>query len=130
MFPQNQTNFHFIIFVVLTGDLESAQIRQNQRRCRERKVGYISSLEERIRTYENNGVQANLHLQKLAQKLDVENKKLKKICARALGLTEADIARVDTGLLIEDVKAQKATSATGIVFRTFASGFWSEYQSK
>ena len=77
-------------------------------------MAYISSLEERIRAYETNGVQANVQLQKLAKKLDLENKKLKKICVEALGLTEADIDRSDADLLVDEVKARLLNTGSSV----------------
>jgi len=77
-------------------------------------LAYISSLEERIRAYETNGVQANIQLQKLAKKLDLENKKLKKICVDALGLAEADIDRSDADLLIDEVKTRLLGTGSGV----------------
>jgi hypothetical protein len=69
-------------------------------------LAYVASLEERIRAYEANGVQANIHLQKLAKKLDLENRKLKKVLLESCGIGDVDIERADTDILVEEVKAK------------------------
>src|SRR5271163_2445311 len=91
----------------------AARIRQNQRRCRERKLAYVASLEERLRAYESNGVQANVQLQKLSKKLDAENRKLKKVLHDVCGITDFEIERSDTDILIEELKARLGTQSSG-----------------
>lgn len=59
-----------------------------------------------MRAYESNGVQANIHLQKLAKKLDIENRKLKKVLFESCGIGDGDIERFDTDSLIEEIKAR------------------------
>jgi hypothetical protein len=84
----------------------AARIRQNQRRCRERKLAYVASLEERLRGYESNGVQANLQLQKLAKRLDSENRKLKRVLLETCGIREYEVASWETDNLIEEVRTR------------------------
>lgn len=69
-------------------------------------MAYVASLEERLRVYEANGVQANIHLQKLAKKLDSENRKLKKVLLESCGIGDVDVERADTDVLVEEVKAK------------------------
>jgi hypothetical protein len=57
-------------------------------------------------------VQANVQLQKLAKKLDAENKKLRKVCTEALGLSETDLERADTDVLVEEIKARLSLNAS------------------
>ena len=118
----------------------AARIRQNQRRCRERKLAYVASLEERIRAYETNGVQANIHLQKLAKKLDLENRKLKRVLYDLCGIGEIEIDRADTETLAEEIKSRmcgdphiakrprttsRSSSFSGGIIETSADTFWS-----
>jgi hypothetical protein len=63
-------------------------------------------LEERLRTYETNGVQANIHLQKLAKKLDLENRKLKQVLVDACGISEYELERTETEQLVEEIKSK------------------------
>lgn len=71
-------------------------------------MAYVASLEERLRVYEQNGVQANIHLQKLAKRLDNENRKLKRVLLDSCGLSDVDIERGDVEMLVEEVKSRLA----------------------
>jgi translation initiation factor 3 subunit B len=53
------------------------QNRKAQREFRERKASYVKSLEQRIRVYESNEVQANVELQRVARRLKEENEQLR-----------------------------------------------------
>lgn len=92
-------------------------------------MAYVASLEERIRAYESNGVQANIHLQKLAKKLDMENRKLKRILLEACGVTDADLERADADILIDEIRArmgggsQRAPSKPHSRSGSFSGGF-------
>jgi len=72
----------------------------------------VASLEERLRAYEQNGVQANIHLQKLAKKLDLENRKLKKVLFDSFGLGDLDIERAEPEALVEEIKARVGGPST------------------
>ena len=69
-------------------------------------MAYVASLEERLRAFESNGVQANIHLQKLAKKLDLENRKLKRVLSESCGIGDSEIERMDTNSLIEEIKSK------------------------
>jgi len=56
--------------------------------------------------YEQNGVQANIHLQKLAKRLDNENRKLKRVLFESCGLSDVDVERGDVDTLAEEVKSR------------------------
>jgi hypothetical protein len=56
--------------------------------------------------YEQNGVQANIHLQKLAKRLDNENRKLKRVLLDSCGLGDVDIERGDVETLADEVKSR------------------------
>ena len=57
--------------IISTGS--AARIRENQRRSRARQKDYIHDLEQRVRHFENLGVQASLDLQVAARKVAREN---------------------------------------------------------
>jgi len=69
-------------------------------------------LEERLRAYETSGVQANIHLQKLAKKLDLENRKLKQVLVDACGITEYELEKAETEQLVEDIKSKFVSGGT------------------
>jgi hypothetical protein len=70
-------------------------------------LAYVASLEERLRAYEQNGVQANIHIQKLAKKLDSENRKLKRVIFELSGIGDVEIDRaVDVESLVEEIRAR------------------------
>jgi hypothetical protein len=69
-------------------------------------LAYVASLEERLRAFESNGVQANIQLQKLAKKLDSENRKLKRVLSESCGIGDSEIERMDTNSLIEEIKSK------------------------
>jgi hypothetical protein len=69
-------------------------------------LAYVASLEERLRGYEQNGVQANIHLQKLAKKLDLENRKLKKVLLDTFGLGDPEIERAEPEALVEEIRSR------------------------
>jgi hypothetical protein len=69
-------------------------------------LAYVASLEERLRAYEQNGVQANIQLQKLAKKLDTENRKLRKVLYDSCGLGDIDVDRSEVEVLVEEIKSR------------------------
>ena len=69
-------------------------------------MAYVASLEERLRAYEQNGVQANIQLQKLAKKLDTENRKLRKVLYDSCGLGDNDVDRSEVEVLVEEIKSR------------------------
>jgi len=69
-------------------------------------LAYVASLEERLRAFESNGVQANVQLQKLAKKLDSENRKLKRVLSDSCGIGDSEMERMDTNSLIEQIKSR------------------------
>jgi hypothetical protein len=71
-------------------------------------LAYVASLEERLRVYESNGVQANIQLQRLAKKLDIENRKLKKILFESCGIGDVDLEREEQ-VLVEEIKSRFIT---------------------
>lgn len=71
-------------------DSRLSRIRENQRRSRARKREYLEDLEGCWKRSQELGVQANVELQKAAQKVIEENIILRKILAE-LGLGTADI---------------------------------------
>lgn len=75
-------------------------------------MAYVASLEERLRAYEQNGVQANIHLQKLAKKLDMENRKLKTVLFDTFGIGDLDIERAEPGALVEEIKSRLGGQST------------------
>ncbi|KAK0735807.1 hypothetical protein B0T21DRAFT_368570 [Apiosordaria backusii] len=66
------------------------RIRTNQRLSRARRKEYISSLEARIREYEEKGVHATLEIQLAARKVAEENKKLRELLGK-VGVSEFGI---------------------------------------
>jgi hypothetical protein len=69
-------------------------------------LAYVASLEERLRSYEQNGVQANVQLQKLAKKLDSENRKLKRVIFELAGIGESEVERTDLDTLVEEIRVK------------------------
>ncbi|KAF7521921.1 hypothetical protein G7054_g12304 [Neopestalotiopsis clavispora] len=53
------------------------RIRENQRRSRARRKEYLQELEQRIRAYEQQGVEASTEIQQAARKVADENRKLR-----------------------------------------------------
>jgi len=82
----------------------AAGIRDKQRRRRQNRLAYIASLEERIREYEQRSREATIQLQKHAQKLDVENRKLKRLLVEGCGIVDIDINQADVEMLIAEIK--------------------------
>jgi hypothetical protein len=72
-------------------------------------LAYVASLEERIRNYEQSGIQANLSLQKLAKRLDLENRKLKRTLFEIFGINEIEIENADSTSLLESIKSKMAS---------------------
>ncbi|KAK3985972.1 hypothetical protein QBC44DRAFT_297851 [Cladorrhinum sp. PSN332] len=72
------------------GNRNLARIRDNQRRSRARKKEYVDELEQRIRDFEQRGVQATAEVQVAARKVAEENKKLRALL-RLHGVSEAGI---------------------------------------
>ncbi|KAL1959575.1 hypothetical protein VTO42DRAFT_1610 [Malbranchea cinnamomea] len=68
----------------------STRIRDNQRRSRARHREYVRSLEERLRRFEKEGVQATLEVQLAGRKVAEENKLLRSLL-RLHGVGDADI---------------------------------------
>ncbi|KAK0480184.1 hypothetical protein IW261DRAFT_1476619 [Armillaria novae-zelandiae] len=69
----------------------AARVRENQRQSRQRKRDYVSSLEQRLETFEKEGVKANVELQKVARAVSAENQKLRALLIERSGMSEADI---------------------------------------
>lgn len=69
---------------------EQARNTVNQRRLRERRKEYIEELERKVRTYEQNGVQATETMQKAARLVVEENKVLRRMLAE-MGVNESRI---------------------------------------
>ncbi|KAJ8516818.1 hypothetical protein ONZ45_g5904 [Pleurotus djamor] len=67
------------------------RIRENQRRSRDRKRQYVASLEGRLKEFEQQGVQANIELQKQARLVLEENRALRSLLKEQCDLDERDI---------------------------------------
>ncbi|KAK4231374.1 hypothetical protein QBC38DRAFT_246971 [Podospora fimiseda] len=67
-----------------------ARIRDNQRRARARKKEYVEELEQRIREFEQQRVQATTEVQIAARKVVEENRKLRELL-RLHGVSEGSI---------------------------------------
>ena len=68
-------------------------------------MAYVASLEERLREYEQNGVQANINLQKLAKRLDIENRKFRRAISEVFADIEIDQA-LDSDILTSEIKSR------------------------
>ncbi|KAJ5638059.1 hypothetical protein N7490_007938 [Penicillium lividum] len=55
-----------------------ARIRNNQRKCRERRRDYIAELEQKLKYHEDESVKRNTELQATIQELHCENEVLRK----------------------------------------------------
>lgn len=69
---------------------EQARNTVNQRRLRERRKEYLEELERKVRTFEQNGVQATESMQKAARIVVEENKILRRMLAE-MGVDETRI---------------------------------------
>jgi hypothetical protein len=76
-------------------------------------LAYVASLEERLRAYEHNGVQANIQLQKLAKKLDTDNRKLRRVLYDSCGLNDVDIDHLEVDVLVEEIKSRLGGGGVG-----------------
>ncbi|KAK9463603.1 uncharacterized protein V1516DRAFT_668236 [Lipomyces oligophaga] len=59
-----------------------ARIRENQRRSRARKREYVSDLETKIKSCQEEGLQLNVQIQRTARRIVEENKKLRELLSR------------------------------------------------
>ena len=82
----------------------ASRIRENQKRCRQRKAHYILSLEERIHRYESKRRQADLELQHRAQILKLENAKLQKILLNSTAIDKTSLEEKDADALVQEIK--------------------------
>ncbi|KAK7204101.1 hypothetical protein BZA70DRAFT_268511 [Myxozyma melibiosi] len=64
-----------------------ARIRENQRRSRARKREYVSDLESKIKGCQEEGLQLNIQIQRVARRVVEENKKLRELLAQ-VGIDE------------------------------------------
>ncbi|KAI5785786.1 hypothetical protein EDC01DRAFT_631703 [Geopyxis carbonaria] len=87
-------------------DRRAARIRDNQRRSRARKREYLQSLESRLKRCQEEGVQANVELQKAARRV-VEDNRLLRIMLEENG---ADAAYIDSRLA--ELRASKSAETT------------------
>ena len=83
---------------------QRTRVRENQRRCRARRLAYVTTLEERVREYEQRAVKANIDLQARAQRLDHENRKMRNVLTQAYGLGDEEM---DTDILVEKITASR-----------------------
>ncbi|KAK4936198.1 hypothetical protein LTR66_015369, partial [Elasticomyces elasticus] len=77
----------------------TARNRVNQRNLRNRKQQYTKDLEEKVRTYEADGVQATAEVQAAARRVVDENNALKEVLRRELGLSDDEISKRVSSLL-------------------------------
>ncbi|KAF2790442.1 hypothetical protein K505DRAFT_364716 [Melanomma pulvis-pyrius CBS 109.77] len=73
-----------------------ARIRDNQRRSRARRKEYLQELEAKLRSCEQQGIEASAEIQSAARKVLEENKKLRALL-RERGVPEAEIVAVMGG---------------------------------
>ncbi|ETS83275.1 hypothetical protein PFICI_05151 [Pestalotiopsis fici W106-1] len=66
------------------------RIRENQRRSRARRKEYLQELEQRIRVYEQQGIEASTEIQQAARKVAEENRKLRALLTQQ-GVDESSI---------------------------------------
>ncbi|KAI0159000.1 hypothetical protein BJ166DRAFT_499030 [Pestalotiopsis sp. NC0098] len=66
------------------------RIRENQRRSRARRKEYLQELEQRIRAYEQQGIEASTEIQQAARKVADENRKLRALLVQQ-GIDESSI---------------------------------------
>ena len=100
----------------------ASRIRENQRRCRERKIQYIHSLEERIRKYERKCMKADLELQQRAQILKLENAKLKKILLNSTGIDDESLEK-DPESLMQEIKQKLEPQAHANIMASNGQGY-------
>jgi hypothetical protein len=72
-----------------------ARIRDNQRRSRARRKGYLQELEVKYRECEQTGVEASAEIQTAARKVVDENKRLRQLLKQQ-GLSDAEINGLST----------------------------------
>ncbi|KAK0223498.1 hypothetical protein IW262DRAFT_1367325 [Armillaria fumosa] len=72
----------------------AARVRENQRQSRQRKRDYLASLEKRLETFEQEGIKANVELQKVARAISAENRILRALLIERSGMSEADIQQL------------------------------------
>ncbi|KAI4603103.1 hypothetical protein KJ359_005895 [Pestalotiopsis sp. 9143b] len=85
------------VLIMPTTDDKAAQdkanltrIRENQRRSRARRKEYLQELEQRIRVYEQQGIEASTEIQQAARKVADENRKLRALLVQQ-GIDESSI---------------------------------------
>lgn len=105
-------SLHFSTFTHST--LQSSEsslkrIRENQRRSRAQRKGYLRELEEKWQKCVQEGVNASLEMQVAARKLEEENKRLRALL-RAKGVSEHEIVGIE-GVSTEPWKCTPEGSA-------------------
>jgi len=110
------------LIVIELRNQRASRIRENQRRCRERKTLYIRSLEERIRKYERKCMEADLELQRRTQILKLENAKLKKIVLNSTGINNALLEK-DSKTLVHEIKRKLELQAETTVMISNGQGY-------
>ncbi|KAI0518295.1 hypothetical protein F5B22DRAFT_600677 [Xylaria bambusicola] len=88
---------------------ERARLRRNQRNSRARKQAYVQDLEQRWNECVRLGVQATIEMQRESQKIQDENKLLRRLLHRQ-GLDDVAIEAAMVTLLAQESKAQPAHS--------------------
>lgn len=95
----------------------NARARDNQRLSRARRMDYISTLEARIRHFEQEGITATKELQYAARTVEKQNTQLKSWLVRSVGLRESDLQqwlRMPTEQAESCFNSFMLTRATGI----------------
>lgn len=69
-----------------------ARIRDNQRRCRARRREYLARLEQKLRDYEKQGLQATQEMQRAAREVAAENAALRELLTRC-GVAPIEVER-------------------------------------
>ncbi len=92
-----------------------ARIRDNQRRSRARRKEYQQELEQRVRAFEEQGVEASTEVQQAARRVAEENKKLRALLNQA-GISHASIETyLRTGDASTGIGESRGGSSTAIV---------------
>ena len=83
-----------------------SRIRLNQRRCRERKLAYITSLEDRLHAYEKEASSAGRQLQERARTLATENTKMRRVIMQAFGIGDCEFEDLDAETMISKIRCR------------------------
>ncbi|KAK2001780.1 hypothetical protein LX36DRAFT_628053 [Colletotrichum falcatum] len=102
----------------MESEKERSRIRDNQRRSRARKKEYILEIEQKLRDYQAQGVEASAEVQQAARRVANENHKLRRLLY-TLGLANGQIEQyIKTGKLDSSIHSlphvhESSSAATG-----------------